>query len=260
MKHRYGIESLARGLEVLGFFSPRRPSLTLAEIVKMSGLSKSTAFRILKTLEAVGYLEMEPSEGTYRPGLKVLTLGFAALSGFNLREIARPHLHALAQETDLTTSLSVLDRMDVIYIDRVRNRSIVNLWLGPGARVPANCTSMGKVLLAGLPAVELKERLKGGSLEACTPRSVVEPKRLMAEIERVRRQGYAINDGELALGLRAVAAPIRDPAGSTLAAINVAGTQEVIDELRLREDLPHRIVSTAREISAYLTTGREAIQ
>lgn len=251
MKHRYGIEALSRGLKVLELFSPKRPTLRLNEIVEMSGLHKTTAFRILKTLEAEGYLELEPSDGSYRPGLKALSLGFTALSGLDLREIARPHLSQLAQDTDLTTSLSVLNQLEIIYLERIRNRRIVNVMLGPGARVPAHCTSMGKVLLAGLPAQELRERLSQASLEACTARTVVDLELLEEELRTIRRQGYAVNDGELAMGLRAVAAPIVDARRTTRAAINVAGARENISDQRLTKELPARVMAVAATISRY---------
>ncbi len=252
---RYGIEALARGLRVLELFSPAKPALRFAEIVELSGLSKTTAFRVVRTLECTGYLEREPPDATYRPGLKALTLGFTALSGLDLREAARPHLVRLSQRTDLTTSLSVLHQLEVIYIDRARNRRIVNLMLGPGARVPAHCTSMGKVLLAGLDARELRKRLDGVKLESCTARTIVCRKALERELQAIRDQGYATNDGELAIGLRAVAAPILDAHGTTRAAINVAGAREAIDDRRFMLELPPLVTETARDISAYLSVG-----
>ncbi len=252
---RYGIEALARGLKVLELFSPDKPALRFAEIVELSGLSKTTAFRVVKTLETTGYLEREPPDATYRPGLKALTLGFTALSGLDLREIARPHLVRLSRRTDLTTSLSVLHHLEVIYIDRTKNRRIVNLMLGPGARVPAHCTSMGKVLLAGLDLFELGKRLDGAKLEPCTSRTIVQRRALERELVTIREKGYATNDGELAIGLRAVAAAIADSSGATRAAINVAGAKEVIDDRRFFEELPPLVTETARDISAYLSIG-----
>ncbi len=252
---RYGIEALARGLRVLELFSPAKPALRFAEIVELSGLSKTTAFRVVKTLEGTGYLEREPPDATYRPGLKALTLGFTALTGLDLREIARPHLVRLAQRTDLTTSLSVLHHLEVIYIDRARNRRIVNMMLGPGARVPAHCTSMGKVLLAGLDQHELETRLNGARLESCTARTMVRKKLLERELAKIREKGYATNDGELVIGLRAVAAPILDAKGATRAAINVAGAREVIDDQRFFEELPPLVMETAHDISSYLSAG-----
>src|SRR5262245_13643420 len=142
---RYTIEALARGLEVLALFSAERTALTLTEIVAALKLTKSTAFRVVATLEQQGFLEHDAATRRYRPGLAVLQLGFAALSGLEVRQVTRPHLERLADDLGETASLAVLDRdgRDIIYVDRVRNRAIVGVVLGVGSRVPAHAASLG---------------------------------------------------------------------------------------------------------------------
>lgn len=249
---RYSIETLERGLSVLTLFSHDSSELTLTEISRSADLNMTTSLRIASTLEAAGYLRRDPETKRYRPGLKVLQLGFSALRSMDIRQAARPILERLSRSSGETVSLSVLDGLEIVYLDRVRNRQIVGVMLGLGSRLPANCTSMGKAMLAHLPGDQLKSLLNGNTLEACTASSIVEPESLRADLERVRRRGYAINNQELAVGLRAVAAPIWDEYGGVIAAINISGSTETISRSRLRQELAPLIVETAEEISQTL--------
>jgi len=141
---QYQIESLLRGLQVLSLFNRETSSLSLTDIKDIANLNKTTAFRIISTLEAAGYPERDPDTKRYRPGLKVLQLGFTAISSLEFRQVARPYLRQLSQDADETVSMSVLDGMDVVYVDRVRKKQIVGVVLGLGSRIPAHCGSMGK--------------------------------------------------------------------------------------------------------------------
>jgi IclR family pca regulon transcriptional regulator len=170
----------------------------------------------------------------------------------DLRQAARPHLERLSRETGETVSHAVLDGMEIVYIDRIRNRQIVGVVLGMGSRVPAYCTSMGKVILAFLPNQQLSARLNQSELEACTANTITDVETLRADLIKVRKQGYAVNNQELALGLRAVAAPIRGEQGNVLAAINISGSTETISRSRLRQELAPLLVETASEISQTL--------
>ncbi|UCG24547.1 MAG: IclR family transcriptional regulator [Chloroflexota bacterium] len=246
----YHIESLQRGLQVLTLFNRERPALSLTEIVEATGIKKSTAFRIVNTLNSTGYLERDPDTRQYRPGLKVLQLGFTAISSLELRQVARPHLVNLAEMSGETASLSVLDGLEVVYVDRIRGRDIiVGVVLGVGSRIPAHCASMGKVLLANLPADELARRLDGATLSPCTPHSLVDKDQLRAELEQIRSQGFAVNDEELEIGLRAVAAPIWDQDNQVVAVINVSGSVRTISAERLENELTPAVRDTARLIS-----------
>lgn len=251
-RSRYNIEALTRGLEILSLFSSDKPSLSLMEVVAALKINKSTAYRVLSTLETLGYLERDANSRRYRPSLKVLELGFTALNSLEVRQVARPYLERLAQEVNETVSLGILDGMDVVYIDRVRNRSIVGVVLGVGSHVSAHCTALGKVLLAYLPQEELMNRLTQNKLTALTPCTFIEPSKLLDELELVRQRGYAINDEELAIGLRAIAAPIRDLSQKTVAAINVSGPVTTISLRRLKNELASAVVETATQISAAL--------
>jgi IclR family pca regulon transcriptional regulator len=248
----YTIESLLKGMQVLSLFNREAPSLTLTEIKDGARLSKTTAFRIVSTLEGSGFLERDPDTKRYRPGLKVLQLGFVAISSLEFRQIARPYLEKLAREAGQTVSLSVLDGMEVVYVDRVRRQQIMGVMLGLGSRIPAHCASLGKAMLANLPADKLKERLTQANLWACTPNTITDRQELEQELARVRRLGYAVNDQEWVLGLRSTAAPILDEDGAVAGAINISVSAAEISRKSLESQFSPAVKAAAREISVAL--------
>jgi IclR family pca regulon transcriptional regulator len=192
---------------VLSLFNRESPALSLTDIVEAAVMNKSTAFRVVSTLESAGYLERDPGTKKYRPGLKVLQLGFTAISSLEFRQIARPFLSRLSRETGETASMGVLDDLEVVYVDRVRTqRTIVGVILGLGSRIPAHCASMGKVLLASIPKEELHQRLQAVKLNPCTPNTLVDLNQIEEELDKVRIQGYATNQEELEIGLRCCSA------------------------------------------------------
>ncbi len=249
---RYSIETLERGLSVLSLFSNDSSELSLTEISRSTELNMTTSLRIASTLESAGYLRRDPDTKRYRPGLKVLQLGFAALRSVDVRQSARPLLEQLSRSTGETVSLSVLYGLEIVYVDRIRNRQIVGVLLGLGSRLPAHCTAMGKAMLANIPPDRFSFLLGERQLEPCTANSIVDIEALEAEFVKIRRRGYAINNQELVVGLRAVAAPIMGEHGEVVAAINISGTTETISRSRLRHELAPLVVETAEEISQTL--------
>ncbi|MEJ2709338.1 MAG: IclR family transcriptional regulator [Anaerolineales bacterium] len=251
-ENQYTLSTLLRGLSILSLFSQNTPTLSLTEIATATAINKTSAFRVVNTLEKAGYLVRDAETKRYRPGIRVLQLGFAALANLELRQTARPFLERLSQAVGETVSLSVLDGMELIYIDRVRNRQIVGVVLGLGSRLPAHCASMGKAMLAHLPLEELDLRLSQSPLKACTSNSIIDREAFLAELEKVRRQGFATNDEELEMGLRAVAAPVWDRSGQVVAAVNITGSAAMISCQRLLDDLAPAVTQTAKEISRAL--------
>jgi IclR family pca regulon transcriptional regulator len=251
-KNRYNIEALARGLEILSLFSVERPALSLSQIVATLQLNKSTAYRVLSTLEALGYLEQDAVTRLYRPGLRVLQLGFTAVNSLEIRQIARPHLERLSQQLGETVSLAALDGFRTVYVDRVRNQAIVGVTLGVGSSLPAHCSSLGQVLLADLPASDLDALLASHELSAYTPKTLTSAAALRARLEEIRRRGYAIGDEELAPGLRAASAPVRDSSGRAAAAVNVTGSTDRLSYQRLDEQIIPALLETAARISTAL--------
>jgi IclR family pca regulon transcriptional regulator len=253
-------QSLERGLAILGCFTPARPILGIADIADELGMSRSTTHRYVITLVALGYLEQGASR-KYRLGLRVTDLGMSALNSTGLREHARPYLEELRQRTSYTTSLGVLDGSEVLYVDRARSfrrgQSQIDLGLQPGSRVPAYCTSMGKLLLAHLPDAQQRDVLGEIKPTKRGPKTITSKKALRTELEQVREAGFAVDDEELAAGLYAIAAPVRNESRDVVAAVNLAAHSSMIALEELVDALGPHLVSTADRISARLGYRRD---
>jgi IclR family transcriptional regulator, pca regulon regulatory protein len=249
---RYNIEALARGLEILTLFTFERPSLSLTEIVAITDLNKSTAFRVVSTLEALEYLERDPDTRCYRPGLKVLQLGFTALNSLEMAQIAQPYLKSLSEACGETTNMSIRDGTEVVYVARNATQQIISVNLQRGSRLPVYCTSMGKAQLIDLSRQEICALLGEGPYPQRRPNTITCLDTLMTELSKVRQQGYAVNDEELAAGLRSVAAPVRGSEGQVVAAINISVPGARISREELETQLAPKVVDAARQISSAL--------
>lgn len=250
---RYFIEALHRGLAVLEVFSEERPSVSLKEITDAVGLDKSSAFRIAYTLEQLGYLERDPDSKRYRPGLKALRLGFTALNSLEITQLARPYLKELCEQTKETVNLAVRDGDEIVYVSRLSPRQIVNINVQVGSRLPLHCTSIGKVLLADMSPQAIRELIGPGPYEALTENTITTYETLLADLQTVRQQGYAIGDEELALGLRSVAAPIRTTNGELTAGIDVSVSGARISRQQLESHFSPLVVDVAVRIREALT-------
>jgi IclR family pca regulon transcriptional regulator len=253
-------QSLERGLAILGCFTPKRPVLGIADIADELGMSRSTTHRYVITLVALGYLEQGASR-KYRLGLRVTDLGMSALNSTGLREHARQYLEELRQRTSYTTSLGVLDGSEVLYVDRVRSfrrgQDQIDLGLQPGSRLPAYCTSMGKLLLAHLPDAQQRELLGEIKPTKRGPKTITSKKALRTELEQVGEAGFAVDDEELAAGLYAIAAPVRNEGRDVVAAVNLAAPSSMISLEEMVDALGPHLVSTADRISARLGYRRD---
>jgi IclR family pca regulon transcriptional regulator len=213
------IEALARGLDVIRVFHPREPVMTLSAVAGQTGLARPTARRILLTLADLGYVRSV--EGGFELTPRVLDLGMSYVLSRNLWEVARPHLESLVARTHESSSIAQLDGSDIIYAARVAVPKIVTLAVTIGTRFPAMQTSLGKVLLAALPADEAEQVLAEPSRSRITPRWQPDAEQRAAELRDVRARGWALTDEQLAPGIRSVAAPLRDGSGRVIAAMNV---------------------------------------
>ncbi len=247
-------QSLERGLAILSAFTSTRPLFGVSELAREVGLSRSSAHRYIATLAALGYLEQDRSTRRYRLGPRVLDLGFSAINSMELRQIAAPNLQELSDSTGHTVNLGVLDGVDIVYIDRCRSASHgqreIDLNLHVGSRLPAYCTSMGKVLLAALEPEELEARLDATELTRRGPNTITARARLLQELAQVQDRGLAVNNEELAYGLRSIAVPVRGQDGRVVAAINLAVHRSLVSMEDLVVRLAPRLTATAREISA----------
>lgn len=240
------VQSLARGLDVITAFGPDRPEMTLTEVAKVTGMTRAAARRFLLTLVDLGYVR---SEGRlFRLTPRVLDLGYSYLSSLSLSEVAGPHLERLAGETHESSSLSVLDGADIVYVARVPTSRIMTVSINVGTRFPAYATSMGRVLLAALDEEALAAYLDSVRMEQLTERTVHEPDELRRVLDVVRRQGYALVDGELEVGLRALAVPVHDRAARVVAAVNVSSHVSRLTIERARREFLPRLRRTAAAI------------
>jgi IclR family pca regulon transcriptional regulator len=244
------VQSLERGLAIICAFDRDHAELTLSEVAATTGVTRATARRFLLTLERLGYVRSDGRFFSLTP--RVLELGYAFLSSLSLPEVAEPHLEALVAEVNESSSVSVLDDGDVVYVARVPVSRIMTVAISVGTRFPAYATSMGRVLLAGLEPAELDAYLSTVRPSRLTSRTVASATALRAELGRVRTQGYAIVDQELEEGLRAVAAPIRDRSGRVVAAINVSTHAGRSSLESVRRTLVPPLLAAAARISADL--------
>jgi IclR family transcriptional regulator, pca regulon regulatory protein len=210
--------SLARGLRIIEAFQDRPDGDTVTGIAERTGLSRAAVRRSLITLELLGYAGHNGP--IYRLGSRVLRLGFSFLSSSSLPVLAQPVLEEMSAAIHESTSLCELDGDEIVYLARSAARRVMSVGLSIGSRLPAYCTSMGRVLLAFLPPPERAAYLKRVVLHAHTPKTITGKRKLAAELDRVRQQGYALVDEELELGLRSVAVPVRTRTGRVVAAMN----------------------------------------
>lgn len=228
------VESLRKGLEVMEAFTSQRPRLRLQEVASLTDQPKATAYRLLRTLVDLGYLRYDAQSFQFYLAPRVMSLGFTVLSSLDLRETAQPYLEDLSVKIDQNVNLGILDRSEVVYVDRIKKRRILNIDLFVGSRLPAHASSIGRAILAFLDEEELNTyfELFGAEREPSAGRGPGAEK-LRQELAVVRRQGYALNDQESFAGLRAAAAPVFNAQGKVEGAVNVA----VFSQLTSREEL-----------------------
>ena len=244
------VQSLERGLAVIRAFSAEQPELRLSDVARATGLTRAAARRFLLTLVRLGYVRQDGGTFSLRP--RVLELGYAYLSALSLPEVAMPHMEALVAEVNESSSVAVLDDLDIVYVARVPTRRIMTITITVGTRLPAYATSMGRVLLAGLESDALAERLARIEIEPLTPTTVPDRETLHRRVDAVRAAGWAAVDQELEQGVRSAAVPIRDGSQSVVAALNMSvhATRMTMQELR-REVVP-RLLRTAEAIEVDL--------
>jgi IclR family pca regulon transcriptional regulator len=240
------VQSLERGLSVIRAFDAEHPELTLSDVARATGLTRAAARRFLHTLVELGYVGTDGRLFALRP--RVLELGYAYLSGLGLPEIALPHLENLVATVHESSSVSILDGADVVYVARVPTKRIMSVSISVGTRFPAYATAMGRVLLAARTGEWLDSYLASVRLRPLTRNTIVDADVLREEIGRVREQGWSLVDEELEEGLRSIAVPIRAADGSVVAAVNVSAHTGRGTAATIREDLLPHLTSTAGAI------------
>lgn len=244
------VQSLARGLAVLRAFDAEHPTLALADIAERTGVSRAAARRLVLTLQHLGYLR--PLGRAYSLSPRVLELGFGCLSSLRLTELVQPLLEQLAHRINHSCSMAVLDDQSIVYVLRVPVRRVMTVALGTGARLPAFATSMGRVLLSGLPGPDLEDWLARCQPVRHTSHTVTDRRRLRRLVGDVRRQGYAYVEQELELGLCSLAVPVRDRARGVIAALNASLPYHADASRHAREDILPALLAAAADIERCL--------
>ncbi|MDZ7907708.1 MAG: IclR family transcriptional regulator C-terminal domain-containing protein [Gemmobacter sp.] len=237
---------LAKGLAVIETFTADQPRQSIAEVAAASGLDRATARRCLLTLAHHGYADWDGKFFTLTP--RVLRLGTACLATMPLPQIVQPLLDRLSDEIGESSSVSILDGAEIVYIARAAQRKVMSISLMPGSRLPAFCTSMGRVLLAALPEAGAEAILRAAPMAARTPHTLTEAAAVLRELARIRAQGYAVNDQEVEIGLRSIAVPLVNARGRVVAAINLGLAAASLPA----EAIPDRFLPALRRAQAEL--------
>jgi IclR family pca regulon transcriptional regulator len=248
------VQSFARGLEVIRSFSTEAPRQTLTEVAGRSGLSRAGARRILLTLETLGYVHNDGKLFNLTP--RILDLGFAYLSSMPIWNLAEPVMEALVGEVKESCSAAMLEGTDIVYVLRVPTHKIMSISLGVGSRLPAYCTSMGRMLLSALPEAELMKCLQASTPTARTKYTVTDVKELAAKVAQARKQGWSLVNQELEEGLVSMAAPITNRAGQTVAALNISGQANRTSAKAMQETMLPQLLAAAQAISRMLSVQR----
>lgn len=253
-EERSFVKALSRGISILEAFNEADPELGITEIARKVDLSKTTTFRLVRTLVALNYLVPTPGNGKYRLGPRVLSLGFNVIQTMDLKTIAAPHLQALSKQCDETVNMAVLDEDELVYIERIKTQQIVNINLHIGSRLQLYNTAMGRALLSGQSDFWIKDYIERMAVksDAAHPYFDVHGEKLKKIIETVRIRHYAVNDEDLVKGLRSIAAVVWDADKKIAAAINIAVPSARVTAKELKTRYAQLLLQTACKISEAL--------
>jgi IclR family pca regulon transcriptional regulator len=250
-KHRYFIQSLAKGLAGLQAFTDIGRPLILSELAQAVGITNTAALRLCYTLTELGFIRRD-SQKQYHLTPNVLRLGYPAICCSDWHDIAKYYLEQLFKEVRETVGLSILEGAYIMYVIRITEREYMPLDIRIGTRLPVYCTAMGKVMMALGSPKKTRSILHKIAFRPLTQRTITHVDKFLEELNKVRMKGYAINDEELSIGNRAVAAPVVDKHGYAVAAINIAMPTTDYTEKQMEEKLAPQAIKTAREISEAL--------
>jgi DNA-binding IclR family transcriptional regulator len=242
--------AVERALAMLEAVAQTHDGLSNADISRKLNIPKSSASYILRTLENAGYLIRDTESGRYRVGLKVLSLSRGALGGIDIRGVALPVMRRLMHQTDLTCHLAVLDGAEAVYVEKVEPEGFIRMDTWVGRRMRVHATSVGKAIVAHIPQEELEEIIGKSGMERRTAKTITTLPRLLKELEKVRAQGYAVDDEENNMGARCVAASIFDERGAICASLGLSGTTQQVSA----ETMP-RILEALKDAARHISMG-----
>ncbi len=250
---KYVVPALAQGLAILSLFSRERPRLAAPEIAHRLSLSRTTVFRLLHTLQLMGYLRREADERYYSLGPALLSRGFEYLSSLDIVEIAQPILQRLRDQTGLSAHMAVRDGREIVYVSRFPARTTVASNVNIGTRFPIHATVMGRMILCECSDAELAELFPREPLPRFseqTPTSLADLRAILAED---RKRGYAVSQSFFERGVSSIAAPVRDGAGNIVAAINITAVDAYIELPAMHGALKDAVLTAAAEIRSWLS-------
>jgi IclR family transcriptional regulator, KDG regulon repressor len=248
------IQAVDRALRILELFDEQENEIKITDISERMGLHKSTVHSLLKTLQMHGYIDQNPESGKYKLGMKLFERGNFVIHSLDIRKIAKSHLVHLSSQTGQTAHLVILDGKEGVYIDKVEGPMAVILYSRIGRRIPIHCSAVGKALVAYKSSDDLKKMLKGYEYVLQTENTIKNEADLLQELERVRRQGYAVDNQENEPGVRCVAAPIRDHAGKVIAAVSLSTLVTRVNDKDF-EDFTNLLTQETMEMSQELGYG-----
>lgn len=219
----HAVLALRRGLMILDSFSDREADLGVNEIARLVGMHKSTVSRLCATLENAGYLQRDATTSRFRLGARVFQLAGVLSPPSDVRLVARPVMMQLVQSSRETATLGVREGSDIVTIEVVEGLNHMRMATRVGMRTQLHASAVAKAILAWAPDADVNALLADWPMVALTPNTITEPAELKERLATVREQGYAVDFEELEVGLRCVAAPIRDPRGQVIAGISISG-------------------------------------
>lgn len=244
-----GMGGFAKGLSVIEAFGSSNDALTIADVARLTGLDRATARRCVITLVNTGYASVNGRLYSLTP--RILRLSAAYLNA-SLPHLLQPSLETIAEEIHESCSASILDGQEIVYIARASQQRVMSIGLNVGSRLPAYCSSMGRVLLAALSEEDARQRLLATDLKSRTQKTLTDINDLMAELNRVREAGYAINDQELEIGLRSIAIPLYNMSGTVIAALNVGLQAAYLSNEQLKSKILPRLLEEQKKLREQL--------
>jgi DNA-binding IclR family transcriptional regulator len=243
--------AVERALAIMEAVAQEPEGLSNAELSRKLQIPKSSASYILRTLETQGYLNRDRQSGKYRVGLKILSLSRGALSGIDVREVALPIMRRLVEKTNLTCHLAILDGPDAVYIEKVEPTGFIRMDTWVGRRMRVHATSVGKALVAHIPQERLEKILAERGMEKRTAKTITTLAKLLKDLEKVRSQGYAVDDEENNLGARCVGAPVFNEQGAIEASLGLSGTTNQVNPQTVPR-IVEALKDAARQVSMQL--------
>lgn len=244
------VQALDRALDIIEKLVQAENGLGVTELSNSTGLHKSTVYRLLATLNYRGYVKKDSMTNRYKVGLKLFEIGSFVLNNLDLRKQVRPYLKKLRKETKETTHLGILDQNEVVYIDKEETSEAIRMYSKIGRRVAAHCTSLGKILLAFSSAELVNRVIKEGGLSVYTENTITDPVEFKEHLNKVKKQGYAIDNEEQEEGIRCIGGPIFDYKGDIIAAFSIAGPTIRLTEELVEEELSELIINYSNKISS----------